>query len=95
MRLEWQVVLAATLTIALFVAIAWVVARVLQLSGVKAQLVATTLRLLPTMLAVLAVAFSGAEHRVALVFTVGATYFAATLVDAVLRFRNEGACRAT
>ncbi len=91
MNLWLQIGLAVAASLALFVAAAWLVARVLHLTGVKAQLAATLLRLFPTVILALGVAFSGWHHRVALLFTVGATYFAAALVDGIWKFRNREA----
>ena len=79
----------AAATIALFFGTGVLVARVLRLRGVQGQLVAVGVRLVLALLLAIGLALSGLEHRVALVFTVGATYFADALVDGVLKFRNR------
>lgn len=72
-----------------------VLARVLRLKGgpdgMQAQLAAMAVRLLLAALTALGFGLSGLEHRVALVFTVGAAYFAAAMVEGTRQFRRRGA----
>ena len=81
----------ALATMALFFGTNALVARVLRLRGLQAQLVSVVVRLALAVLLALGLALSGLEHRVALVFTVGATYFADALIDGVLKFRKREA----
>lgn len=71
-----------------------VVARVLRFSGpddVRAHLAAAGIRLVLAALLALGLGLRVSEHRVALVLAVGATYFAAALLDGVLAFRSRKA----
>jgi hypothetical protein len=89
MRLTVEIAGVAAATVALCLATPSLVARGLRLHGLQAQLVATGVRLVAALLLAVALAASGSEHRVALVFTVGAAYFAATAIDGIRRFRNR------
>lgn len=97
MELALQMAAVALGTTVLFFGCAPLLARSLRLKdgsdGVQAQLAAMTVRLLLAALLALGFALSGLEHRVALVFTVGAAYFAAALVDGARHFlrRSGGA----
>ena len=85
-----EIAVTGVVTLALFFSTAPFVARVLRLSRAKAQLPATVLRFLLAILLAGGLWASGAEHRVAMVFTVGAAYFAGALIDGVLQFRRLG-----
>jgi hypothetical protein len=71
-----------------------VVARALHSRGpddVRAHLAAAGIRLVLAALLALGLGLRVAEHRVALVLAVGATYFAAAVLEGVLAFRNRKA----
>ena len=98
MRLWLEITLVAAGTAALVVGMPFLVARALRLlrrsgAGAPFQTFAALpvigVRLGAAVLLAGALAASGTQHRVALVFTVGATYFAAALVDGVVRYRNR------
>jgi len=89
MTLALQIAGVAAGTVALFAGAGLLVARGLRMSGVKAQLAAMVLRLSLVLLVALGIAVGGTEHRVALLFTVGAAYFAAVLLDGIHRFRRR------
>ena len=91
MNLWLSIAVAAVATLALFGACGMLVARGLRLRGVNAQLAETLLRLSLALVAAVVIAASRTEHRVALVFTVGATYFAAAIGDGVVKYRKRGA----
>ncbi len=84
-----QVTGIALLTVALFFLARPAVARGLRLDGPKAQLAAIGLRFFLTIFLVLGLVTSEMEHRVALVFTVGAAYFAAAMIQGCRRFRRR------
>ncbi len=87
MTLLLQIVFVAALTMALFFGTTSVVARVLQMTREKAHLAAMGVRLFLVVLLVVLLLVSGTEHRIALVFTVGAASFAAAVVDGLRLFR--------
>ena len=95
MRLWLEIALVAAGTATLVVGMPFLVARVLRLlrldgAGASFRTLASMgARLGAALLLAGALAASGSQHRVALVFTVGATYFAAALVDGVVRYRNR------
>ncbi len=95
MGLALQLFGAALGTGVLFFGCGPLLARVLRLKGgpdgVQAQLAAMAVRLLLAALLALAFALSGLEHRAALVFSVGAAYFAAAMVDGMRKFRRRNA----
>jgi hypothetical protein len=84
-----QIVLVAAATGALCFFTEPLAARALHLKGAQAQLAVTAMRLALAALLALGLALSGSEHRVALLFTVGAAYFAATLLRGVAGFRGR------
>jgi hypothetical protein len=102
MALPLQVPLFAGATVVLFVVadllarelVRAVVARrggarpvVPTLLRLQQQLAGTAARLIATVALLTALAASSAPHKVALIFTVGATYFAAALLEGSLRYR--------
>lgn len=89
MSLWFEIALTVAALLALFVGSTRLAARSLHLDGVRGQLVATLLRLSLTLVVAIGIAVGAGDHRVALLFTVGATYFAATLVDGLVKFRNR------
>ncbi|MSR47496.1 MAG: hypothetical protein EXS13_10625 [Planctomycetes bacterium] len=89
MTVVLQVIAVAVGTVALVLGSAPLLARGLRLDGLKAQLAAMAVRLFLAVLVALGLGLSRLEHRIALVFTVGAAYFAATLVDGVRHFRRR------
>jgi len=98
MRLWLEIALVAAGTATLVVGLPFLVARVLRLlrldgAGASFRTLAALpvigVRLGAALLLAGTLAASGSQHRVALVFTVGATYFAATLVEGVVRYRNR------
>jgi len=76
-------------TIVLVVALPKIVARVLRLSSMKAHLAAIGVRWFVVALLALVLVIRGGEHRIALLFTVAAAYFAAVLFDGVVQFRKR------
>lgn len=89
MTLWIQIALVAAATSAVVFAAGPLLARGLRLNAIQAQFAAMAARLATALLLATALAASGAEHRIALVFTVGAAYFAAALVDGLKKFRNR------
>ena len=89
MRLGIEIAGVVQLTAGLCFGMPRLVARGLRLQGVQAQLATMGLRLAAALALVVALAAIAGERRVALIFTVGATYFAATAIDGVRKFRNR------
>jgi len=89
MTVAWQVVVVAAGTGAMFFGAAPLLARGLHLRGTGVQLAAMALRLLLAAVLALALGLSRLDHRVALVFTVGAAYFAAAVIDGARHFRRR------
>ena len=98
MRLWIEMLLVAAATLALFAGATWAAARLLRSAGasrgVRAQQLAIVVRLPLAAALALVLAFTRREHATALVFTVGGTFFAATLFDGVRRFleRERTSC---
>ena len=83
----WQIAAVAATTIAIFFGTAPLLARVLRLDREKAQLAGMGARFFLVVLLVAGLLLSGTEHRLALVFTVGAASFAAALIDGARHYR--------
>ena len=88
MSLWIQILLVAAITLAVFAVATALVARLLRLSGPRAHVAATVVRFSLAVALAIGLAASRLEHRIALVFTVGAAYFAAALFDGLRRFRQ-------
>jgi hypothetical protein len=93
MGFELQLLGAAIGTGLLYFGSGPLLARVLRFKGrsnvVTEQLGGMVLRLLLAVLLALGIGLSGAEARVALVFTVGAAYFAAAVINGLRQFRKR------
>lgn len=89
MNMALQIAGVAVVTTALFFASAPAVARGLRLNAGQVHLAAMGVRFVLVVLLALALLFSGLEHRVALVFTVGAASFASAVIDGVRQFRRR------
>jgi hypothetical protein len=89
MKLALEMAGAVVATCLLFFCAGPLLARGLRLKGIQAQFAAIGVRLFTTVLLALSLAFSGLEDRVALIFTVGATYFAAAMFDGARHFRKR------
>ena len=89
MKLALEIAGAVVATCLLFFCVGPLLARGLQMKGIWAQFAAIGVRLFATVLLALSLAFSGLEDRVALIFTVGATYFAAAMIDGARHYRRR------
>ncbi len=87
MTLLLQVLAVAVATLAIFFGTAPLLARGLRLDREKAQLAGMGVRFLLVMLLVVGLLLGGSEHRLALVFTVGAASFAAAMIDGARLYR--------
>ncbi len=85
-----QILLVAVSTWVLVFGATWCVRR-LGLDPVAGWMSATAMRSAVALAAVALLARSDLEHRIALIFALGAAYFAAVVVDGVRHFRVERA----
>ena len=80
MALPFQLLLVVLATGLGLAALGWLV-RLLMANSITGWAVLMLLRLISTAAAALALGYSVEEHKAALIFAVGVTYFAAVLVD--------------